>query len=211
MNFFFFKDLFIICKYTVAIFRHTRRGCQISLRVVVSHHVVAGIWRLLGPSEEQSVLLPAEPSLQTLLYGLCCLGVLFLRQHFSGSLDCPETQSDPSTSFCNTYHQTVFTCPWEKTFVVFHSSLHCTPRDCYNFHIAKKLSSFCFWESLTSLVWVLTPLWQGCPWTTYISSVGIQYYTHRVSNHSWPSQPWTQSSAKIRGCDHTFVWLNREL
>ena len=42
--FFFFKDLFIICKYTVAIFRHTRRGCQISLRVVVSHHVVAGIW-----------------------------------------------------------------------------------------------------------------------------------------------------------------------
>jgi hypothetical protein len=30
-------------KYTVADFRHTRRGCQISLRVVVSHHVVSGI------------------------------------------------------------------------------------------------------------------------------------------------------------------------
>jgi hypothetical protein len=44
---FFFKDLFIylfiICKYTVAIFRCTRRGHQISLWVVVSHHVVAGI------------------------------------------------------------------------------------------------------------------------------------------------------------------------
>jgi hypothetical protein len=38
------KDLFIIIhKYTVAVFTHTRRGRQISLRVVVSHHVVAGI------------------------------------------------------------------------------------------------------------------------------------------------------------------------
>jgi hypothetical protein len=35
--------LFIICKYTVAVFRHTRRGHQISLQMVVSHHVVAGI------------------------------------------------------------------------------------------------------------------------------------------------------------------------
>jgi hypothetical protein len=34
----------IICKYTVAVFRHTRRRSQISLRMVVSHHVVAGIW-----------------------------------------------------------------------------------------------------------------------------------------------------------------------
>jgi hypothetical protein len=41
---FFFKDLFIIIsKYTVAVFRHTRRGHQISLQMVVSHHVVAGI------------------------------------------------------------------------------------------------------------------------------------------------------------------------
>ena len=39
-----FKDLFIIVyKYTVAVFRHTRRGCQISLQMVVSHHVVAKI------------------------------------------------------------------------------------------------------------------------------------------------------------------------
>jgi hypothetical protein len=43
-NLFFFKDLFIIIhKFTVANFRYTRRGRQISLWVVVSHHVVAGI------------------------------------------------------------------------------------------------------------------------------------------------------------------------
>jgi hypothetical protein len=41
---FFKKDLFIIIsKYTVAVFRCTRRGRQMSLRMVVSHHVVAGI------------------------------------------------------------------------------------------------------------------------------------------------------------------------
>ena len=39
------KDLFIIiCKYTVAVFRHSRRGHLISLQMVVSHHVVGGIW-----------------------------------------------------------------------------------------------------------------------------------------------------------------------
>jgi hypothetical protein len=42
--FFSFQDLFIIIhRYTVAVFRCTRRGHQISLQVVVSHHVVAGI------------------------------------------------------------------------------------------------------------------------------------------------------------------------
>jgi hypothetical protein len=42
--FFFFKIyLLVICKYTVAVFRHSGRGSQISLRMVVSHHVVAGI------------------------------------------------------------------------------------------------------------------------------------------------------------------------
>jgi hypothetical protein len=63
-SFFFFKDLlFIICKYTVAVFRHSRRGSQILLRMVVSHHVVAGIWT---PDLRKSsrVLLPAEPSHQ---------------------------------------------------------------------------------------------------------------------------------------------------
>jgi hypothetical protein len=42
-DFFFKIYLFIIYKYTVAVFRHTRRGRQISLQMVVSHHVVAGI------------------------------------------------------------------------------------------------------------------------------------------------------------------------
>ena len=35
--------LFIICKYTVAVFRHSRRGRQIPLQMFVGHHVVAGI------------------------------------------------------------------------------------------------------------------------------------------------------------------------
>jgi hypothetical protein len=47
LNFFFFFFfflkiyLFYVCEYTVAIFRHTRRGHQIPLQMVVSHHVVA--------------------------------------------------------------------------------------------------------------------------------------------------------------------------
>jgi len=43
-SYFFLKIyLFIIHKYTVAVFRHTRRGHQISLQMVVSHHVATGI------------------------------------------------------------------------------------------------------------------------------------------------------------------------
>jgi hypothetical protein len=44
ISFFLKIYLFIICKYTAAVFRHTRRGSQISLRMVVSYHVVAGTW-----------------------------------------------------------------------------------------------------------------------------------------------------------------------
>jgi hypothetical protein len=62
--FLFFKDLFIIiCKYTVAVFRHSRRGRQILLRMVVSHHVVAGIGTL-DLRKSSRVLLPTEPSHQ---------------------------------------------------------------------------------------------------------------------------------------------------
>jgi hypothetical protein len=44
VNTFLKKYLFIIIhKDIIADVRRTRRGCQISLRVVVSHHVVAGI------------------------------------------------------------------------------------------------------------------------------------------------------------------------
>ena len=55
--------LFIICKYTVPIFRHLRRGHQISLWNCCEPPW--GCWDLnAGPLEEQLVLLTAEPSLQ---------------------------------------------------------------------------------------------------------------------------------------------------
>jgi hypothetical protein len=38
-----FICLFYVYKYTVDVFRHTKRSHQISLWMVVSHHVVAGI------------------------------------------------------------------------------------------------------------------------------------------------------------------------
>jgi hypothetical protein len=37
-----FIHSFIVCDYTVTLFRHTRGGHQIPLQMVVSHHVVAG-------------------------------------------------------------------------------------------------------------------------------------------------------------------------
>jgi hypothetical protein len=66
-----FIYLFIYYKYTVAVFRHSGRGRQISLRVVLSHHVVAGIWTL-DLRKNSQVLLPTEPSHQPPL-------VLFLK------------------------------------------------------------------------------------------------------------------------------------
>jgi hypothetical protein len=82
VSFLFFKIyLFIICKYTVAVFRHTRRGRQISLRMVVSHYVVAGIWT---PDlwKSSRVLLPTEPSHQPPIYvswvWFVCLFVCFV-------------------------------------------------------------------------------------------------------------------------------------
>jgi hypothetical protein len=42
--FFFFFNIYLfnVYEYTVAIFRHTRRGHRIPLQMVMSHHVVAG-------------------------------------------------------------------------------------------------------------------------------------------------------------------------
>jgi hypothetical protein len=37
-----FKDFFFMYEYTIALFRHTKRGHQIPLQMAVSHHVVAG-------------------------------------------------------------------------------------------------------------------------------------------------------------------------
>ena len=41
--FLIFIYLFIVYKYTVAVRRYSRRGHQILLQMVMSHHVVAGI------------------------------------------------------------------------------------------------------------------------------------------------------------------------
>jgi hypothetical protein len=62
-SFFLKIYLFIICKYTVVVFRHSRREHQILLQMVVSHHVVAGIWTL-DLRKSSRVLLPTEPSHQ---------------------------------------------------------------------------------------------------------------------------------------------------
>jgi hypothetical protein len=57
--------LFIVYEYTVAVFRHTRRGHQIPLQMVVSHMWLLGI-ELRTSGRTVSVLLAAEPSLQPL-------------------------------------------------------------------------------------------------------------------------------------------------
>ena len=63
-GFLFFKIyLFIMCVYTVAVFRHSRRGHQIF--VTDGREPPCGCWDLnSGSLEEQSVLLVTEPSLQ---------------------------------------------------------------------------------------------------------------------------------------------------
>ena len=61
---FVFKDSFIIIhKYSIADFRRTRRG--LSDLITGGNEPPCGYWDLnSGPSEEQSVLLPTEPSCQ---------------------------------------------------------------------------------------------------------------------------------------------------
>jgi hypothetical protein len=58
-----FKNIiYFIYEYTVAVFRHTRRGHQF---ITDAWESPCGCWELnSGPLEEQSVLLTAEPSLQ---------------------------------------------------------------------------------------------------------------------------------------------------
>jgi len=63
--FLFFKLIYLsyVCKYTVTLFRHTRRGHQISLQGW--SELPWGCWELnSGPLEEQSGLLPTETSLK---------------------------------------------------------------------------------------------------------------------------------------------------
>jgi hypothetical protein len=42
MIYIFLIYLFYVCEYTVAVFRHVRRGHWIPLQMFVSHHVVGG-------------------------------------------------------------------------------------------------------------------------------------------------------------------------
>jgi hypothetical protein len=42
LSFFLFLRFIYEYEYTIAFFRHTRKGHQISLQMAVSHHVVAG-------------------------------------------------------------------------------------------------------------------------------------------------------------------------
>ena len=74
------KDLFIIIyKYTVVVFRCTRKGCQISLWG--GCEPPCGCWNLnSGPSEEQSVLLPVEPSCQPRDIYFSCRCVSWMQQ-----------------------------------------------------------------------------------------------------------------------------------
>jgi hypothetical protein len=71
--FFFFKIyLFIICKYTVAVSRQSRRGHQISLWMVVSHHVVGTFGRAVGSLNPWAISpAPRNSSLGTILISFC--------------------------------------------------------------------------------------------------------------------------------------------
>jgi hypothetical protein len=58
-----FIYLFHVCEYTVTVFRHTIKGHQIPIKDGCK--LPCGCWELnSGPLEEQSVLLPTEPSFQ---------------------------------------------------------------------------------------------------------------------------------------------------
>jgi hypothetical protein len=73
-----------MCKNTVAVFRCARRGHQISFKD--GCEPPCGCWDLnSGPSEEQSVLLTAGPSLQPLGFLFVCF-VLFFKETKSTKL-----------------------------------------------------------------------------------------------------------------------------
>ena len=85
--------LFNVCEYTVALFRHTRKGHQISLQMrSVSHHVVAGNWTQGLWKSNQPVLLTTEPSHQPLKMRFYCFDLFWLVSLIC-SLGCPGTYS----------------------------------------------------------------------------------------------------------------------
>jgi hypothetical protein len=55
--------LFHVCEFTLAVFRHTRRGHRVP--ITDDREPLCGCWELnSGPQEKQPVLLTAKPSLQ---------------------------------------------------------------------------------------------------------------------------------------------------
>jgi hypothetical protein len=102
----------IIHKYTVADFRHTRRRHQILLRVGRCESPCS-CWDLnSGPSEEQSVLLPAEPSCQLQRfssYNLACECLVPGRKHSCGEWGGSERSSPLLYS---SQHASLWGCRW---------------------------------------------------------------------------------------------------
>jgi hypothetical protein len=113
---FVFKDLFtIISKYTATVFRRTRRGCRISLRMVVSHHVAARIWT--QDLQKSSLNYWAiSPALDSVLFYVC---ECFVYTHIwcTTGVQCPQRPEDGVVSY-GLYLQIVVSCHcgcWETT------------------------------------------------------------------------------------------------
>jgi hypothetical protein len=75
--------LLYISEYTITVFRHTRRGQQIPLEMVVSHHVIPGI-ELRSPGRVDSVLNMELPLQLLILYVMAMISLYFefaMRKH----------------------------------------------------------------------------------------------------------------------------------
>jgi hypothetical protein len=91
--FFSERDLFVIHKYTVAVFRCTRRGSQIALWVVVSHHMVVGIWT--QDLQKSSQCFTISPAPQPDLYDP---GPPSSRWHYHSGLGPPTSVTRPGNA-----------------------------------------------------------------------------------------------------------------
>ena len=101
--FLFVKDLIvIICKETVAVFKYTRKGHHVSLRMVVSHHEIAGIWTqdLWKSCLTHWAISPAPLLLLYGFWGSNSGGLAWGKFFYSlNHLTCPS--STPFVYFCN--------------------------------------------------------------------------------------------------------------
>jgi hypothetical protein len=139
--FFFLRLIYLMYRYTVAVFRPTRRGNQTPLQMVVSHCV--GCWDLnSGLLAEQSVLLTSEPSLQLNFARLTCCDIL--------------DSKDPPMASC-------FDClvPWPVT-VVEDCGSRATEGVCLEGDPDLILPAFCFLDLCGGRASCQTPLLR-CP------------------------------------------------